>query len=234
MDGAKRLEISPPPDLVLTPFDELILNAVNTHRLGKRITSYDLADLIKVSFANLNYNITDSRETLKAMVDNYFKALEGNMPGEPVGKQSFSCNFPEIRDRYNILHSLKDAQDRDDPTTLGDFKCDFQRLVAEGILSDISHGDIEAAYGFPASLISSIIDFMILDLSELDMQDRLHGALVAAVTDYEREIGGDVVVADRDLPILHILGMDKLDLIDQVHFLKDHGAHQAIKVTSRN
>jgi hypothetical protein len=47
-----------------------------------------------------------------------------------------------------------------------------------------------------------------------------------------RQIGGDVVVADRDLTVLHILRVDEQDLFDQVQVLEQHRTHQAVEITT--
>ena len=37
-------------------------------------------------------------------------------------------------------------------------------------------------------------------------------------TCHVRQVGGDVAVGDGDLAVLHVLGVDKLDLVDHLHF----------------
>ena len=47
-----------------------------------------------------------------------------------------------------------------------------------------------------------------------------------------RQVGGDIIFAQFDLAILHILGMDKFDLVDQIQFFQHHGACQTVKIAS--
>ena len=47
-----------------------------------------------------------------------------------------------------------------------------------------------------------------------------------------RQVGADVPVRDGDLAILHVLGVHKLDVVDQPQFGQQHGTDQAIKVTA--
>ena len=47
-----------------------------------------------------------------------------------------------------------------------------------------------------------------------------------------RQIGGDVIVTDFHLAVLHVLGMHKSDAFQHSQFLQQHSAHQAIKVTA--
>ena len=48
-----------------------------------------------------------------------------------------------------------------------------------------------------------------------------------------RQVGGDIVLAQFHLPVLHVLGMDELDIVDQVQFLQHHGACQSVKIAAR-
>ena len=50
----------------------------------------------------------------------------------------------------------------------------------------------------------------------------------------KRKICSDVILVDIDLAVLHILRMNKLDLVDHVHLLKEHGAYESVKITSGN
>jgi hypothetical protein len=49
-----------------------------------------------------------------------------------------------------------------------------------------------------------------------------------------RQVGGDITVGDINLAVLHVLGVDKLDIVDQVQFIEQYGAYQAIKITAGN
>ena len=46
------------------------------------------------------------------------------------------------------------------------------------------------------------------------------------------QIGGDVTTAYVNLAILHIFGVDKLNVVNQVQLFKQYSAHQAVKVTA--
>ena len=47
-----------------------------------------------------------------------------------------------------------------------------------------------------------------------------------------RQVGGDVARRDRDLAVLHVLGMDEGDLVDQFQLFQENAAHQAIEITA--
>ncbi|MGH1570348.1 hypothetical protein ACRAWG_06370 [Methylobacterium sp. P31] len=49
-----------------------------------------------------------------------------------------------------------------------------------------------------------------------------------------RQIGDDVAIRDRDNAILHVLGMNELDLVDQVEFVQQHAADETVKVATRH
>ena len=38
----------------------------------------------------------------------------------------------------------------------------------------------------------------------------------------------------RDLAVLHVLGVDELDLVDQVELLQEHGADEPVEVAARD
>jgi hypothetical protein len=46
------------------------------------------------------------------------------------------------------------------------------------------------------------------------------------------QVGGDVPVGDLDLAVLHVLGVNELDVVNQVQFFQQYGADQAVKVTA--
>ena len=48
------------------------------------------------------------------------------------------------------------------------------------------------------------------------------------------EVGCDVAVGDIDQTVLHVLGMDKLDVIHHTQLIQQHGTHQAVKITARH
>jgi hypothetical protein len=48
------------------------------------------------------------------------------------------------------------------------------------------------------------------------------------------KVGGDVAVGDLDHPVLHVLGVDELDLVDEIELLEDGGAHQPVEVAARD
>ncbi len=48
------------------------------------------------------------------------------------------------------------------------------------------------------------------------------------------EVGGDVVVRDLHLPVLHVLGVDELDLLDEALLLQEDGADEAVEVAARD
>ena len=48
------------------------------------------------------------------------------------------------------------------------------------------------------------------------------------------QVGGDVPVGDRYLAVLHVLGMHEFDLVDQIHFVQQNGAHKAVEVAARD
>ncbi len=45
-----------------------------------------------------------------------------------------------------------------------------------------------------------------------------------------RQVGGDVVVRDQNGSVLHVLGVNELDLVNHVHFLEQHGTYQAVEI----
>jgi hypothetical protein len=47
-----------------------------------------------------------------------------------------------------------------------------------------------------------------------------------------RQIGGDVALADGDLPVLHVLRVDEQDVVDQVQVLEQDGADQAVEIAA--
>ena len=48
------------------------------------------------------------------------------------------------------------------------------------------------------------------------------------------EVGDDVAVPDPDAPVLHVLGMGEQDVANPLSLPEQHGAHQAVPVTSGN
>ena len=48
------------------------------------------------------------------------------------------------------------------------------------------------------------------------------------------QIGCDIPISDVDLAILHVLGVDKSDVIDQVEVLEKYRTHQSVKVAACN
>jgi len=46
------------------------------------------------------------------------------------------------------------------------------------------------------------------------------------------QVGGDVTAGDGHLAVLHVLGMDEGDLVDQIQLIEQHRADQAVKVTA--
>ncbi len=50
----------------------------------------------------------------------------------------------------------------------------------------------------------------------------------------KRQIGGDVAFRNFDLAVLHVLGMDELDLVDHVELVEQNGADQAIEIAARH
>ena len=48
------------------------------------------------------------------------------------------------------------------------------------------------------------------------------------------QVGGDVPLGDRNLSVLHVFGVHELDIVDQVHFLEQHGADQPVKIATGN
>ena len=54
---------------------------------------------------------------------------------------------------------------------------------------------------------------------------------------YPRHIGevrGDVLSADRDHAVLHVLGVHEKDLVDQVQMLEQDGADKAVEIAARD
>jgi nitric oxide synthase oxygenase domain/subunit len=48
----------------------------------------------------------------------------------------------------------------------------------------------------------------------------------------EWQVGRDIALGDLDFAILHILGMNELDVIDHVQFIEQNGADQTIEVAA--
>ena len=48
----------------------------------------------------------------------------------------------------------------------------------------------------------------------------------------EGQIGGDIAAGDFNHPILHIFGVDELDLVDQLQLFQDSGANEAIEIAT--
>ena len=46
------------------------------------------------------------------------------------------------------------------------------------------------------------------------------------------QVGGDIPRPDLDLSILHILGVNELDLVDHIEVFEQHGADQPIEITT--
>ena len=46
------------------------------------------------------------------------------------------------------------------------------------------------------------------------------------------QVGGDVVLGKLNLAVLHVLGMDKFNLVDEAQFLEHHRACQTVEVAS--
>ena len=46
------------------------------------------------------------------------------------------------------------------------------------------------------------------------------------------QVGGDIAAGDGRLAILHVLGVDEGDFVDQVQLIEQHRADQAVKVTA--
>jgi hypothetical protein len=47
---------------------------------------------------------------------------------------------------------------------------------------------------------------------------------------HERQIGCDVPVADGNQPVLHVLGVNELDVVDQVQFAQQNRADQSVEI----
>jgi hypothetical protein len=47
-----------------------------------------------------------------------------------------------------------------------------------------------------------------------------------------RQVGADVASRDLDLAVLHVLGMDEQDVVDQVELFQQDGAHQAVEIAA--
>jgi hypothetical protein len=47
-----------------------------------------------------------------------------------------------------------------------------------------------------------------------------------------RQVGRDVVRTDVDLPVLHVLGVNELDLLDHVEVLQQHRTHQTVEIAA--
>ena len=50
---------------------------------------------------------------------------------------------------------------------------------------------------------------------------------------HERQIGGDVAVANGNFAVLHILRVHKQDLVDQVQVLQQDCADQSVEIATR-
>ena len=48
------------------------------------------------------------------------------------------------------------------------------------------------------------------------------------------QVGGDVVRTDFNLAILHVFGMDKRNIVDQIQMFEQYCTHQAVKITTCN
>ena len=48
------------------------------------------------------------------------------------------------------------------------------------------------------------------------------------------EVRGDVITGNVYFAVLHILGVNEFDLIDQIHFLQKHGTDKSVEITSCN
>src|SRR3546814_6375535 len=48
------------------------------------------------------------------------------------------------------------------------------------------------------------------------------------------QVGDDVPRADLDLAVLHVLGVDEADVVDQVQVPQQHGAGQAVEIAARD
>ena len=46
------------------------------------------------------------------------------------------------------------------------------------------------------------------------------------------QIGGDVAVGNLDQPVLHVLGMNEFDVIDQIQFFEQHRADESVEITA--
>ena len=51
---------------------------------------------------------------------------------------------------------------------------------------------------------------------------------------HEGQIGGDVALGDLDLAVLHVLGMNELDLVDQFDFVEQDGTGQTVEIAARH
>jgi hypothetical protein len=49
-----------------------------------------------------------------------------------------------------------------------------------------------------------------------------------------RKVGGNIVGRDGNLAILHIFGVDKLDVINNPYFFKQNRTDKSIKITARH
>src|SRR3972149_8333125 len=46
------------------------------------------------------------------------------------------------------------------------------------------------------------------------------------------QVSRDVAIAHVDLSVLHVFGVHELDLVDQVHFVEQHGADQSVEIAA--
>ncbi len=47
-----------------------------------------------------------------------------------------------------------------------------------------------------------------------------------------RQVGGDVAIRNQDGAILHVLGVDELDVVDHVQFLEQDRTHQPVEIAA--
>ncbi len=47
-----------------------------------------------------------------------------------------------------------------------------------------------------------------------------------------RQVGRDVAGGDHDFAVLHVLGMDEQDVVDQFEMPEQHGAHETVEVAA--
>ena len=46
------------------------------------------------------------------------------------------------------------------------------------------------------------------------------------------QVGGDVTAGDVHLAVLHVFGVDKLDLVDHVQFIEQDGADKTVEIAA--